>query len=198
MALFILALILFVIFDILIRYIGRRMKEKKAQQERAKALEVSLKLDYSLEAKTLKRVEVQEPKAKILCVDDEPVILDSFRKILVLDGYSVDTVEKGEEALGLIQTHHYDFLFLLEILYSLEHLDSRHLRHIEVRNDQVVIVVFQKSDSLPPGGCRVHAVPVFGQHNLHEIAHGIFIINNQYFSRHKISRKKRNIVYFII
>ena len=27
----------------------------------------------------------------------------AFRKILVLDGYSVDTVETGQEALGLIQ-----------------------------------------------------------------------------------------------
>ena len=111
MALFILALILFIIFDILIRYVGRKMREKKAQVERAKALEVSLKLDYSSEAKSLKRAEVNNPKAKILCVDDEPVILESFRKILVLDGYSVDTVENGKEALGLIQTHHYDFIF---------------------------------------------------------------------------------------
>ncbi|MEJ2105002.1 MAG: response regulator, partial [Ignavibacteriaceae bacterium] len=47
----------------------------------------------------------------ILCVDDEAVILDSFRKILVLDGYAVDTVENGKEALGLIQTHSYDFVF---------------------------------------------------------------------------------------
>ena len=111
MALFILALILFIIFDILIRYIGRKMREKKAQTERAKALEVSFKLDYSKEAKSLKRAEVSDPKAKILCVDDEAVILDSFRKILVLDGYSIDTVENGQEALGLIQTHHYDFVF---------------------------------------------------------------------------------------
>jgi CheY-like chemotaxis protein len=44
-------------------------------------------------------------------VDDEPVILDSFRKILVLAGFSVDTVESGPEALTLLRSRDYDFLF---------------------------------------------------------------------------------------
>lgn len=111
MPLFILAIIIFIIADILIRMIAKRIQEKKLKQEREIVLQESLKLDYSREAKSLKRAEVENPKARILCVDDEEVILSSFRKILVLDGYSVDTVETGQEALGLIQTHHYDFVF---------------------------------------------------------------------------------------
>jgi CheY-like chemotaxis protein len=39
------------------------------------------------------------------------VILDSFRKILVLAGYSVDTVESGPEALALVRARDYDFVF---------------------------------------------------------------------------------------
>lgn len=111
MALFILAVIIFVIADILIRMIGKRLTEQKQKKEREQVLQESLKLDFTTEAKTLKRAEVPNPKARILCVDDEEVILSSFRKILVLDGYSVDTVETGQEALGLIQKHHYDFVF---------------------------------------------------------------------------------------
>ena len=111
MPLLILAVILFVIVDIFIRYFGRKYKETQLKKDREAALHVSLNLDFTREAKTLKRVEIEDPKAKILCVDDEPVILDSFRKILVIDGYSVDTVESGKEALGLIQSHHYDFVF---------------------------------------------------------------------------------------
>jgi CheY-like chemotaxis protein/glycine cleavage system H lipoate-binding protein len=111
MPLFILAIIIFIIADIIIRMIAKRVHEKKLKQEREIVLQESLKLDFSREAKTLKRAEVENPKARILCVDDEEVILSSFRKILVLDGYSVDTVETGQEALGLIQTHHYDFVF---------------------------------------------------------------------------------------
>ncbi len=131
MALFIAAVIVFIIVDIIIRLIAKKVREKKIQQEREEALKVSLNLDFSSEAKTLKRAEVENPKARILCVDDEAVILDSFRKILVLDGYCVDTVETGREALGLIQNHSYDFLFTdlkmpemdgVEVTKSVKHL----------------------------------------------------------------------------
>jgi CheY-like chemotaxis protein len=87
------------------------MNDKKLRKEREIILQESVTVDFSKEAKSLKRAEVPNPKAKILCVDDEDVILDSFRKILVLDGYSVDTVNSGPEAFSLIKTNHYDFLF---------------------------------------------------------------------------------------
>ena len=111
MLLFIVALIVFIIVDVIIRYTLKYSQEKKTRKEREETLRVSLEADFSKEAKSLKRVEVKNPVAKILCVDDEEVILDSFRKILVLDGYSVDTVESGEEAIGLIKNNHYDFCF---------------------------------------------------------------------------------------
>ncbi len=131
MPLFILAIIIFIIADVLIRMVGKRMTEQKQKKERENVLQESLKLDFTNEAKTLKRAEVENPKARIICVDDEEVILGSFRKILVLDGYSVDTVETGQEALGLIQKHHYDFLFTdlkmplmdgVEVCKSVKHL----------------------------------------------------------------------------
>lgn len=116
------------------------MKEKNARIERAKALEVSLQLDFSKEAKTLKRAEVQNPKARILCVDDEGVILDSFRKILVLDGYCVDTVENGKEALGLIQSHHYDFVFTDLKMPEMDGLEvTKSVKHLRPDIDVVII-----------------------------------------------------------
>jgi len=108
----IIAIILFVIADILIRFSLKKAKENKEKKERSSALEEGLKIDFSQEAKSLKRVIVENPKARILCVDDEAVILDSFRKILVIDGYSVDTVEKGKEAIALVKTNHYDFVYV--------------------------------------------------------------------------------------
>ena len=54
MALFILAVIIFIIADITIRYIAKRIQETKAQQEREEVLKESLKLDFTREAKTLK------------------------------------------------------------------------------------------------------------------------------------------------
>lgn len=110
-SLLILAFILFIIADVIIRFAMNKINEKKIRKERETILTEKIQVDFSTEAKSLKRAEVPNPKAKILCVDDEDVILDSFRKILVLDGYSVDTVNSGPEALNLIKSHHYDFLF---------------------------------------------------------------------------------------
>lgn len=108
---FIVGLIIIIIADIIIRIILKQIEEKKIRAEREAVLNESISVDFSTEAKSLKRAEVPNPKAKILCVDDEEIILDSFRKILVLDGYSVDTVQSGKEALSLIKNHHYDFVF---------------------------------------------------------------------------------------
>ena len=87
------SVILFVLADLAVRTACQRLREKRVRREREAALAVSLQLDFTREAKTLRRAEVSEPAARILCVDDETVILDSFRKILVLDGYCVDIYE---------------------------------------------------------------------------------------------------------
>jgi CheY-like chemotaxis protein/glycine cleavage system H lipoate-binding protein len=105
------AVLVFLVVDVVVRLLLRKFLEKKKRKQRHELLDKSLKVDLGREAKSLKQVKVDNPKAKILCVDDEAIILDSFRKILVLDGYSVDTVESGLEALGLIHKHHYDFVF---------------------------------------------------------------------------------------
>jgi len=140
MALFIVAIIIFIIADIIIRYVAKKIREKKTQTEREEALKVSLNLDFSSEAKTLKRAEVENPIARILCVDDEAVILDSFRKILVLDGYSVDTVEAGKEALGLIQNHSYDFLFTDLKMPEMDGVEvTKSVKHLRPDIDVVII-----------------------------------------------------------
>ena len=148
MALFILAVIIFIVADILIRFIIKRVNDKKVVTERAKALDVSLNLDFSSEAKSLKRAEVTNPKAKILCVDDEAVILDSFRKILVLDGYSIDTVESGKEALLLIQSHHYDFVFTDLKMPEMSGVDvSKAVKHLRPDIDVIIITGYATVES---------------------------------------------------
>ncbi|HET6278854.1 MAG TPA: response regulator [Candidatus Polarisedimenticolia bacterium] len=101
----------FVILDFLVRATNRRIEEKRRLRKREEVLHTALRLEFADEARSLKRVEVPQPKATILAVDDEPVVLDSLRRILVLDGFSVDTVESGPEALSLVQRRDYDFLF---------------------------------------------------------------------------------------
>ena len=101
----------FMVLDVLVRIVTRRLEQRRARREREAALDTSLRLDFTHEAHSLKRVEVPNATARILAVDDEPVILDALRKILALDGFSVDTVESGPEALGLVQRNDYDFVF---------------------------------------------------------------------------------------
>ncbi len=140
MVLFIIMVVVFIVADIIIRIVANKLKEKKTREERKSALAESLNIDYTHESKTLKRVEVENPRARILCVDDEPVILDSFRKILALDGYNVDTVETGQEALGLIQLHPYDFVFTD---LKMPHMDgvevTKSVKHLRPDIDLVII-----------------------------------------------------------
>jgi len=133
-------LILFILGDILMRFLVKQHREKKIKEERAKILAESIKIDFTSEAKSLKRAEVKNPKARILAVDDEEVILGSFRKILVLDGYSVDTVESGKEALGLIQKHHYDFVFTDLKMPEMDGVDvAKGVKHLRPDIDVIII-----------------------------------------------------------
>ena len=133
-------IIVFILVDFSLRIYFQKRQELKLRKEREAALDIGLKLDYSEEAKTLKRVEVQNPKARILAVDDEPIILDSFRKILVVAGYSIDTVEKGREALGLILKRDYDFVFTDLKMPEMDGLEvTKAVKHLRPDIDVIVI-----------------------------------------------------------
>ena len=133
-------IIVFIIVDFSLRVYFQKRQESRLRKERETALDIGLRLDYSEEAKTLKRVEVKEPKARILAVDDEPIILDSFRKILVVAGYSIDTVEKGKEALGLILKRDYDFVFTDLKMPEMDGLEvTKAVKHLRPDIDVIVI-----------------------------------------------------------
>ena len=141
-------IILFFFLNIAARVLYDRLKEIRRQAEREEALRVSLNLDFTHESKSLRRVEVDEPRAKILCVDDEEVILDSFRKILVLGGYSVDTVETGQEALGLIQKNDYDFVFTDLKMPNMSGMDVvKSVKHLRPDVDVIVITGYASVDT---------------------------------------------------
>jgi CheY-like chemotaxis protein len=124
-------LLAFVGIDYLVRESSHRRQARRERQVRESILAQSVRLEFDDEARSLKRVEVPAPKARILAVDDEAVVLDSFRRILVLEGYSIDTVESGPEALSLVQRHDYDFVFTdlkmpgmdgVEVVKAVKHL----------------------------------------------------------------------------
>lgn len=141
-------IILFFFLNIAARVLYARLQDVKRQAEREEALKESLRLDFTRESKTLKRVEVDDPKARILCVDDEAIVLDSFRKILVLAGYSVDTVETGQEALGLVQTRDYDFVFTDLKMPEMSGTDvAKSVKHLRPDIDVVIITGYASVDT---------------------------------------------------
>jgi FixJ family two-component response regulator/glycine cleavage system H lipoate-binding protein len=142
------SIVAFLLLNIAAREMFLKLHEIKRRAEREEALAVSLRLDFTRESKTLKRVEVENPLARILCVDDEKVILDSFRKVLVMGGYSVDTVETGQEVLGLVQTHPYDFVFTDLKMPAMSGTDVvKSVNHLRPDIDVVIITGFATVES---------------------------------------------------
>jgi len=136
----VITIIVFVVVDIVLRMLLNRAREARLIRAREQALDIGLKLDVSDEARTLKRVEVDSPKARILAVDDESIILDSFRKILVFAGYSIDTVETGSEVLGLIRKNDYDFVFTDLKMPEMDGVEvTKAVKHLRPDIDVIVI-----------------------------------------------------------
>ncbi|MBF0352941.1 MAG: response regulator [SAR324 cluster bacterium] len=144
----ILMCVLFITADVLVRLLIQKRQNAKLKSERENALYVGLRLEFTDEAKSLKRVEVSNPKAWILAVDDEQIVLDSFRKILVMAGYSIDTVETGQEALGLVQKNNYDFVFTDFKMPDMNGLDvTKAVKHFRPDVDVIMITGYATIES---------------------------------------------------
>lgn len=133
-------IIVFILVDILLRTLLTRVRAAHTRKEREQALDMGLKLDVSEEAPTLTRVELDNPQARILAVDDEKIVLDSLRKMLALGGFSIDTVESGSEALGLIRKRDYDFVFTDLKMPGMDGVEvTKAVKHLRPDIDVVVI-----------------------------------------------------------
>ena len=133
-------IVVFFVVDLALRILLERLRESRITKEREQALNIGLKLDVSEEAPTLTRVKLDNPKARILAVDDEKIILDSFRKMLVLAGYSIDTVETGPEVLGLIRKNEYDFVFTDLKMPGMDGVEvTKAVKHLRPDIDVIVI-----------------------------------------------------------
>ena len=133
-------IVVFIVVDIMLRILMERVREARTKKERENALDIGLKLDVSEEAPSLKRIELDNPKARILAVDDEKTVLDSFRKMLVFAGYSIDTVENGSEVLGLIRKNDYDFVFTDLKMPGMDGVEvTKAVKHLRPDIDVIVI-----------------------------------------------------------
>jgi len=138
----------FLVVDLVVRVVGRRMEAARVRRERNAVLREAVRLEFAGEARSLRRAEVTSPRARILAVDDEPIVLDSFRKILVLAGFSVDTVESGPEALSLVREHPYDFVFTDLKMPGMDGIEVvRAVKHLRPDADVAVITGYATIES---------------------------------------------------
>ena len=147
-ALVLVTIFAFILIDLIIRFVLHRIKQRNLEKERQEALDIGLNLDISETTPSLKRVELKNPVARLLAVDDEEVVLDSFRKILVMGGYNVDTVETGQEALKLVQEGRYDFVFTDLKMPAMSGVDVvKGVHHLRPDIDIVVITGYASVDT---------------------------------------------------
>jgi CheY-like chemotaxis protein len=156
------------VLDYLVRQRLHHIQGKRERLERAKYLSSAVRLEFADDAASLKRVEVHNPRAWILAVDDEKVVLDSFRRILVLEGCNIDTVETGPEALSLLRRNDYDFLFTDLKMPRMDGVEVvKAAKHLRPDVDVVVITAYGSY-----GACQYMQKP-FSADELAEFIHKI-------------------------
>jgi CheY-like chemotaxis protein len=175
----VLTVVIFMFVDLALRLTLKRIQEGKIRKARQRALDIGLRLEFADEARSLKRVEVPAPKARILAVDDEPVVLDSFRKILVLAGFSVDTVETGQEALSLVRKNDYQFVFTDLKMPGMDGLEvTKAVKHLRPDIDIAIITGYATVESAVSGmqyGAVDYVQKPFTEDELIEFANRLLI-----------------------
>jgi len=82
-------------------------------------------------------------QARILLVDDEPVIVETLRAYLEAEGYAVQTASNGSEALTLARSFHPDVIVLDLMLPGLDGLEV--LRRLRQASDVYVLLLTAKT-----------------------------------------------------
>jgi diguanylate cyclase (GGDEF)-like protein/PAS domain S-box-containing protein len=80
------------------------------------------------------------PPARILAVDDDPRLLDSLRELLSLNGYRIDTVGGGREAIAALEPDVYDIALIDLRMPEVDgHQIMRYAAENDIRTDIIVI-----------------------------------------------------------
>ena len=79
-------------------------------------------------------------KGRILVLDDDPVVTLSCKRILGAEGFSISTVEKGEDALNRLAKEDFDLLLSDVRLPDINGMDVlKEARIIKPKTDVVII-----------------------------------------------------------
>jgi two-component system NtrC family response regulator len=85
---------------------------------------------------------------KIMVVDDEPSVLESFKMILQIKDYDVDTYADGPSAIGKLQKGNYDICF---VDYKLPGMDGievlKKIKEIDPDIEVIVVTAYASESS---------------------------------------------------
>ena len=80
-------------------------------------------------------------KPYILVVDDEPEIVDMLLFSLLQEGYIVDSVGSGEDALQRARSHSYDLILLDLMLPGIDGTDVLRLLKSDKKTEKIVVIM---------------------------------------------------------
>ncbi len=83
---------------------------------------------------------------RILIVEDEPAIAAAVEAALRHDGYAVDVVGDGDEALGWVASYEYDLVVVDIVLPGLDGVEL--VRHVRADGGRVPILILTSRDGI--------------------------------------------------
>jgi DNA-binding NtrC family response regulator len=97
----------------------------------------------------------EAPKARVLLVDDEPSIRRNVPRLLLADGFAVDTAEDGPAALDLLATRNIDVMLLDAVMPSMSGMDV--LGRVKQLYPDVEVVMMTAFDDADAAAAAVRA-----------------------------------------
>ena len=85
-------------------------------------------------------------KSRILVVDDEAMVRDSLEEILRLEGYDVQSVESGEDALNLLQREKFELMLLDLKMVNMDGIDV--IKAVTRMTPELIIILLTGHGSL--------------------------------------------------
>ncbi len=117
--------------------------------------------------------------ANILVVDDEPLIGLAFQRELIADGYTVDSVLNGEEALKAVRLKKYDLALIDKDMPGMDGIETcREIKKIAPESVLVFMTglfdkhnVSKEKQFVEAGGRTYYLYKPFAQGELRAVVH---------------------------